>query len=319
MTSSPLVPASDKPVIQPGSRTLVILNPAAGQTDTEKVLRLLAGAMAVRGASFDVFQTAAAGDAQRAAKEAVAHGYRAVVAVGGDGTVGEVITGLAGTDVPVGIVAKGTANQVASNLGIPRDIEAAVEVAVNGLPAPIDLGQLDDGRYFALAAGAGWDAAVMATATRELKDRWGFAAYIYAGLQVGVKPPRHRYRIVADGREIKVRAAMVLLANMGQFMANTVPPVQVTVAPDVSYQDGKLDVCIFAPRNVGEVAGLLWRVLRGRFKGDERLAYFQASEVTVHADPPAITEVDGEPIGHTPLSARAVKGGVTVLIPHRPA
>jgi diacylglycerol kinase (ATP) len=318
LPDTPLVPASDKPAIQPGSRTLVVLNPAAGQADTEKVLRLLAGAMAVRGASFDVFQTATAGDAQRAAKEAVAHGYRAVVAVGGDGTVGEVITGLAGTDVPVGIVAKGTANQVASNLGIPRDVEAAVEVAVNGLPAPIDLGQLEDGRYFALAAGAGWDAAVMANATREMKDRWGFGAYIYAGLRVGVKPPRHRYRIVADGRELKVRAAMVLLANMGQFMANTIPPVQVTVAPDVSYQDGKLDVCIFAPRTVAEVAALAFRVLRGRFAGDKRLIYFQASEIAVYADPPAVTEIDGEPIGHTPLRARAVAGGVTVLIPREP-
>jgi diacylglycerol kinase (ATP) len=314
----PLVPSSDQPVIQPGSRTLVVLNPAAGQADTDKVLRLLAGAMAVRGASFDIFQTAAAGDAQRAAREAVAHGYRAVLAVGGDGTVGEVITGLAGTDVPIGIIAKGTANQVASNLGIPRDIEAAVEVAVNGLPAPIDLGQLDDGRYFALAAGAGWDAAVMANATREMKDKWGFGAYIVAGLRVGVKPPRHRYRIIADGKEMKVRAAMVLLANMGQFVANAMPPVQLTVAPDVSYQDGKLDVCIFAPRTVADVAALALRVLRGRFSGDERLIYFQASEITVHADPPAVTEIDGEPIGHTPLSARAVAGGVTVLIPRDP-
>jgi YegS/Rv2252/BmrU family lipid kinase len=262
-----------------------------------------------------VVQTQRRGHAAELAESAAKSGWPAVVAVGGDGTVGEVITGLAGTDVPVGIVAKGTANQVASNLGIPNDIEAAVEVAVNGVPAPIDLGQLDDGRYFALAAGAGWDAAVMAGATRELKDRWGFGAYIYAGLRVGVKPPRHRFRIVADGREMKVRAAMVLLANMGQFMANTIPPVQVTVAPDVSYQDGKLDVCIFAPRTVADVATLALRVLRGRFSGDEKLIYFQASQVTVNADPPAVTEIDGEPIGHTPLSARAVQGGVTVLIP----
>ena len=291
------------------------MNPAAGQSDTERVLRLLAGAFAVRGAGFDVTHTAAAGDAQRMAREAAAQGYRAVVAVGGDGTVGEVITGLAGTDVPVGIVPKGTANQVASNLGIPRDVEGAVEVAVNGVPAPIDLGRLEDGRYFALAAGAGWDAAVMAGATRELKDRLGFGAYIYAGMRVGVMPPLHRYRIVADGREVRVRAAMVLLANMGQFVTKTIPPVQVTVAPEVSYQDGRLDVCIFAPRSLVDVANLMWRVLRGRFAGDERLIYFQARDIAVYADPPAVTEIDGEAIGHTPLHARAVRGGVTVLIP----
>lgn len=312
-----LVPSSLLPAITPGSRTLIVMNPAAGQTDSERVLRLLAGAFAVRGASFDVAHTAAAGDAQRLAHHAVEHGYRAVVAVGGDGTVGEVITGAAGTNIPVGIIPKGTANQVAANLGIPRDVEEAVEVAVNGVPAPIDLGQLADGRYFALAAGAGWDAAVMQGATRELKDRWGFGAYIYAGLRVGVKPPLHRYRIVADGREIKIRAAMVLLANMGQFVTSTIAPVAVTVAPEVSYQDGKLDVCIFAPHTRRDVAALVWRVLRGGFSPDERLVYFQASEITVHADPPAVTEIDGDLLGETPLVARAVRGGVTILVPKK--
>jgi hypothetical protein len=170
------VPSPDPAPPLAGSRTLVVMNPAAGQLEAERALRLLAGAFAVRGAGFDVVQTAGAGDAEAAARRAVAEGYRAVVAVGGDGTVGEVIAGLAGTDVPLAIVPKGTANQVAGNLGIPRFIEGAVEVAVNGVPARIDLGRLDDGRYFALAAGAGWDAAVIAGATRKLKDRLGAAA-----------------------------------------------------------------------------------------------------------------------------------------------
>ena len=317
MTTEPLVPESTQPVITPGSRTLIVINPAAGQADTERVLRLLAGAFAVRGASFDVTSTTEAGHAQRAARQAVGQGYRAVVAVGGDGTVGEVITGVAGTEVPVGIVPKGTANQVACNLGIPNDIEAAVEIAVNGVPAPIDLGQLEDGRYFALAAGAGWDAEVMARASRQLKDRYGFFAYVYAALRTGVMPPLHRYRIVADGRELKVKAAMVLLANMGQFVTKTIPPMQVTVAPDVSYQDGRLDVCIFAPRSVRDVAALLWRVTSRRFRGDPRFTYFQAAEIFVQADPPVFTEMDGEPLGHTPLAARAVAGGVSVLIPRQ--
>jgi diacylglycerol kinase (ATP) len=312
---APIVPRSDLPAITPGSRTLIVLNPAAGQADTERVLRLLGGAFAVRGASFDVAHTEGAGDAQRLAREAAAHGYRAVVAVGGDGTIGEVITGLAGTDVPLGIVPKGTANQVACNLGIPRDIEGAVEVAVNGLPAPIDLGQLSDGRYFALAAGAGWDAALIAGATREAKDRWGFAAYLWAGLRNVVSPPSSAFRVVADGTELQVRAAMVLLVNMGQFVANVLPPVEVSVGPEISYQDGKLDVCIFAPRTLTDVAAVLWRVARGQYAGDDRMIYLQASEITVESDPAVVTEVDGELIGETPLSAKAVRGGVTVLIP----
>jgi diacylglycerol kinase (ATP) len=296
-------------------RTLVVLNPASGQLDAERALRLLAGAFAVRGAGFDVVQTAGAGDAEAAARRAAAEGYRAVVAVGGDGTVGEVIAGLAGTGVPLGIVPKGTANQVAANLGIPRWIEAAVEVAVNGVPAAIDLGRLDDGRYFALAAGAGWDAAVIAGATRALKDRLGFGAYLYAGLRAGITPPSAEFRIVADGRELRVRAAMVLAANMGLYVANAVPPLEMAVGPEISFTDGMLDVCVFAPRTAGDVAALLWRITRRRYAGDDRLIYLRAAEVRIEAEPAVVTEVDGDVIGHTPLVARVVPGGVTVLVP----
>ena len=88
---------------------------------------------------------------------------------------------------------------------------------------------------------------------------------------------------------------MVLLANMGQFMANTLPPVQVTVAPEVSYQDGKLDVCIFAPHTVRDVAALaVARAARRPFAGDERLIYFQASRDHRARRPAAVTEIDGE-------------------------
>ena len=74
-------------------------------------------------------------------------------------------------------------------------------------------------------------------------------------------------------------------------------------------------MCIFAPHTLRDVASLVWRVLRGGFSADERLIYFQASEITVDADPPAVTEIDGELLGQTPLVARAVRGGVTVLVP----
>jgi len=195
LVQDPPAPVERAPAPPPGmvaGRNLVVVNPAAGQSDTDRVLRLLAGAFSVRHAGFDVVETGGPGDAVRFAREAAAQGYRAVVAVGGDGTVAEVITGLAGSGVPVGIVPKGTGNQVAFNLGIPRGVEAAVDVVVNGVAAPMDLGQVIGGRYFAVAAGTGWDAAIVHLATRELKDRWGFGAYVYAALRVGITPPTTR-------------------------------------------------------------------------------------------------------------------------------
>ncbi len=295
-------------------RTLVVLNPAAGQEDPPRLRRLIGGAFAVRQAPFDLVETRGAGDAEAWARRGAALGYRAVVAAGGDGTIAEVITGLAGTAVPLGIIPQGTGNQLASNLGVPSDVERAVHTVVYGTPAPLDLGQLADGRFFALMAGAGWDAEVMSIATRELKDRWGFGAYLFAGLRVAVTPPSSRFRIIADGEEFEIRAASVMIANVGQLIYPLLP-VELRIGPGVSFHDGLLDVCIFAPRNLPDVATVLWRLASRRFFGDDRLVYLQARHIRVDADPPLVTQVDGDPAGETPLEARAVPGGVRVLLP----
>jgi YegS/Rv2252/BmrU family lipid kinase len=304
---------SDFPEHPYAGRALVVLNPAAGQEDPERVRRQIGGALAVRGAPFDLLETRGAGDAERFAREAVALGYRTVIAAGGDGTIAEVITGLAGSEIPLGIIPRGTGNQLAANLGIPSAVDAAVEVAVSGIPTPIDVGQLSSGRYFSLMAGAGWDAEVMSTCTRELKDRWGFAAYLFAGLRASVSPTSALFRITADGREIEVRAATVLLANAGQLF-HALFPVEVKIAPGVSFHDGLLDICIFAPRGLTDVAAVLWRVARRHYQGDDRMIYLQAREVRIETDPPLETQVDGDLSGETPLEARAVAGGVRVLL-----
>lgn len=296
------------------ARTLVILNPAAGQGDSRRVRRQIGGAFSVRGASFDIVETAASGDAERLAREAVDAGYRAVAVCGGDGTIAEVVTGLAGSGVPFGIIPIGTANLVAANLGLPPSIEKSVEVIVNGRSSPMDVGQLDDGRHFALIAGAGWDAEVMRTATRELKDRLGFAAYLVAGLRRAATPPSAHFHLTVDGDEIEVRAATVLVANVGRVF-HSVLPLDIEIAPATSTNDGKFDVCIFAPRTLSDVATVLWKVASKRYAGDQRMIYLQAREIRIEADPEVITQVDGDVAGTTPLVARAVAGGVSVLMP----
>jgi diacylglycerol kinase (ATP) len=294
-------------------RTLVVLNPAAGQEEPSRVRRQLGGAFAVRGASFDLVETTGAGDAEAYAREGAGLGYRAVVAAGGDGTIAEVITGLAGTQVPLGIIPQGTGNQLASNLGIPGDVERAVEVVVQGRAEPMDLGQLGDGRYFALMASAGMDAEMISHATRKLKDRWGFGAYLYAGLRAAVSPKPATFRITADERSFEVNAASVIVANAGQLVYDLLP-VELQIGPGVSFHDGLLDVCIFSPRNLPGLATVLLKVASRRYVGDERMIYLQAREIRVEAEPGVVTQVDGELLGSTPLEARSAPGAVRVLV-----
>jgi diacylglycerol kinase (ATP) len=294
-------------------RALVVLNPAAGQEEPGRVRRLLGGAFAARGAAFDLVETTGAGDAERLARRAAELGYAKVVAAGGDGTIAEVITGLAGSAVSLGIVPLGTGNQLAFNLGIPPDVERAVEVVVHGRAEPMDVGRLGDGRHFALMASAGWDAELISLATRELKDRWGFGAYLYAGLRKAVSPRSALFRITADDREFTVRAASVIIANAGQLVYELLP-IDLRIGPGVSFHDGLLDVCIFSPKNLHEVASVLLRVARGRYTGDERMVYLQAREIRVEAEPSVVTQVDGDLLGETPLVAQAVPGAVRVMV-----
>ena len=279
------------------------------------LLRKLGGAFAAREASFDIIATQYAGQATELARSAAAHGYKTVCVVGGDGTVAEAATGLVGSTVPLAIIPRGTANQVALNLEIPRAFEAAVEAAVNGQPTPIDLGSIA-GRAFALVAGAGFDAAVMATATRDLKERWGFGAYIYSALKNALAMNPARFRITADEQELEISAVSVMIANVGALFTKYIPiKFPLTPKPMSSWHDGLFDIVVIAPRKFPDWASVLWSAGMNKFGGSDRLIHLQARQVTIDADQPMPTQIDGDPAGVTPITATVIERGVRIMLP----
>lgn len=299
-------------------RTLVLLNPNAGHDDPVRLRRALGGAFAARRASVDLVDTQYAGHATVLARQAAQLGYRAVCAVGGDGTLAEVATGLAGSNVPMALIPRGTGNQVAHNLLIPEDLESAVKVAVKGIVQPMDLGRIGE-RTFALVAGAGFDAAVMTAATRPMKERWGFAAYVFAAVKEALAAQPVRFRVTVDDEPpIEVDAVTVLIAVMGELFAAFMPGISVPLAPipTDSWQDGLLEVLIVAPRGVQDVPGIVWRAATRRFTAeDQRLIHLQARRVTIESDPAIAVQIDGDPAGVTPITATSFPGGVRILVP----
>lgn len=277
--------------------------------------RRLGGAFAARGAAFDLEVTQAPGHARELAVAAAAAGYRAVAVVGGDGTVAEAASGLAGTLTPLAVIPAGTANQVAYNLQIPQALEAAVEVAVNGQVVPIDLGRIGE-RAFALVAGAGFDAAVMASATRELKERFGFAAYIYAAVKEALTATPRTFRVVADGQAQEISAVTVMVANVGRLFARWLP-VRLPLGPQPAnaWRDGRFDVVILATRHLPDFAGAVWSATHLNFAGNKRLVHLQAEEITIEADPPIAAQIDGDPAGFTPITARVDREALRVFVP----
>ncbi len=224
----------------------------------------------------------------------------------------QALRGTAGTEVPVAILPFGTGNQLANNFDIPASLDGAVRVAVEGRVEEIDLCKAGD-EVFALMAGAGLDAELIGAATAELKKSFGPAAYVLGGLKSALAPPSSKFRITADDQELEVQASMVLLANVGQLAVSPFP-MDIKVAPRVSFQDGLLDVCIFAARNLSDWAAMLWRVARERYSGDDRMLFMQAQRVKVEADPPVAVQIDGEATGETPLEAEVVPGAGRILV-----
>jgi diacylglycerol kinase (ATP) len=254
---------------------------------------------------------------RRRAAAAAKAGVDVVVAVGGDGAVFQVVNALAETKTVVGIIPKGTGNLLATNLGIPRKLDKAVEVLLNGKPREIDLGRVSIAgadRDFAVACGIGFDAEVMDSTDPAQKLRWGKFAYLASAIRAGRKIRDAEYEITIDGVTTRTPAAQVFVANFGRI--GTMVEPRRRIIPD----DGQLDVIV--ARASGPLEGLRagWEALIQRrlgHAGDGRVFRTQAREVTVKAHPRQLVEADGSVIGRTPVTVSIRPGGLRVMAPER--
>jgi len=306
-------PATGEYPVPVSGRFFVVVNPNAAGGETTSLCRRLAAEFAGHDVPFDLYVAPDPSAGARAARAAARAGCRVVAAAGGDGTVAQALRGTAGTEIPVAILPFGTGNQLAGNFDVPLSLEGSVRVAVEGRPESVDLGRAD-GRRFALCAGAGLDAEMVADASASMKNRLGAVAYLLSGLKHAITPTVADFRIVADGEEVEVRASMVLLANVGQVVAPPLP-MEFRVGPGVSFRDGLVDICVYAPRNVPELAQVLWQVVRQDFGGSDRMLFRQARHVRVESDPPVATQIDGEPAGRTPIEVEMEPLAGRIMVP----
>jgi diacylglycerol kinase (ATP) len=257
-----------------------------------------------------------------AAREALAAAVEAplVAVAGGDGTIREALTTLAGTDVPLGIVPAGTGNVFAAALGIPRRVPDAVRIVGSGRAARVDLGRVSWGRagdgepgnaMFAVACGLGLDARVMAAATLELKQRFGFFAYVVATVAEATRLRPVAFRIEVDGDVHEVVGLFVLVANCGQLIPGVVGPRH-----PIDPTDGLLDVIvILGPGVTGGLVGSAETLLAAGPPPHRRARSlrFHARHVRIDADPPEPVQIDGDPGVADWLDATSLPGALTVL------
>ena len=219
-------------------------------------------------------------------KRVLSEGSELLFAWGGDGTVQRCVDELAGTETPLAILPAGTANLLATNLGIPQDIERAVAIGLHGERRKLDVGQFE-GEHFAVMAGIGFDAAMIQQADGTLKDRFGRAAYVWTGSK-NLRAKPFKAKIKVDGVPWYVGdASCILVGNVGRLFGG------IEVFEDARPDDGQLDVGVVNAEGVVDWIRTLARTAAGHPERSPLVQATKASKISVKLNRKVLYEVDG--------------------------
>jgi YegS/Rv2252/BmrU family lipid kinase len=292
-------------------RAVVIVNPAArgGASREHEILR----AFSALGAQVDVHRTTGEGDAGRIAtalRPKLVASAEPLYVLGGDGTVMEAVNALVGCPVPVGVLPGGTGNQLARLLRIPLHPQRAVRALARPRVELLDLGRLADGRHFALTAGMGLDAAMIAGTPTASKRRFGVAAYVASAARAVWSASSFGVEIVANGERVEREAGLVMIANVASVLDG-----RFSLGPEIAHDDGWLNVAVLSPRGLRDGLTLASRLARGDFRPDPRMLFIRTRAVQVTADRPVPMQADGELLPGATLDATVVPAAARFLAP----
>lgn len=269
-------------------------------------MRIARAAVESNGERAEVLISEGVGHARQLAAAAVRRGARLVIAWGGDGTINEVASALLSGDTALGIVAGGSGNGLARELGVARRPQRAIADALGARPRRIDIGEVE-GRYFVNIAGIGFDAHIASRfAASRVRGFLGYAAITARALRSYVPLT---YRITSGGRTEEMRAILVTIANSAQFGNGAL------IAPGARVDDGELDLVIFEERSRVRTICSLPHLFAGTANRIAGCRITRIREVTVEAAEPLIFHVDGEPVqGGTRLHARVLPLALRVAV-----
>lgn len=286
----------------------VVYNPMAGGGQHRRSLPRLLDLLRALGVEVLELPTERAGHATELARAALAD-VDAVCAMGGDGTVNEVINGIAETGVPLLIVPTGTVNVLALELGIPLDPPDACRLAAKGQLSRIDLGLAGE-RYFALMAGVGLDAAVISSINPTLKKALREAAFAVQGLATFLRRDFPLVRV--ETAEQTVEGYFVVLGNSANYGGGF------GITSRASMRDGLLDVCVLQTISPFETAHYWLAALVNSHLRHPNVQYWRTERATVsvvEGEEEVPVQTDGEVAGVLPMECRVAPAALRVIVP----
>jgi diacylglycerol kinase (ATP) len=288
----------------------VVFNPSSGGDSAAQKAEQIRAVVEQTGKELIWLETTPEDSGVGMAKDAVGRGADVVIAAGGDGTVMACATGLAGSEVPLAVVPLGTGNLVAVNFDIPIDITDAVEIALVCRRRRIDLGSTGDGDgRFVIAAGMGFDAALLRDTPHRLKAIAGPLAYVWSGLR-NLRRPRAKFELELDDERVTRRAQGVLVANLGKIQGG------LPMLPDAVPDDGLFDIAVLRTRTIGDWARVALKVLSRSREAPPRIDTYRATKVSIRCDRSQPVQFDGDTVEPTDrLDLQIDADSLTLAVP----
>lgn len=305
-------------------RVALLYNPASGQyrQRREAVIAAMMAALAEAGIKATALATTSQGSAGQQVREVIADGYDTVLACGGDGTIHEALQALVGTEVALGVIPMGTANALAADLGLPRNPVRALRRLLKAKPVELPVGRITytgkDGescsRYFTVAAGVGADAHLMYRLDSKLKQRFGYALYLWETLRLWLSYgfPFFEARILKqDSTGEWQRFSQLLMIRIHDFGG-----VLHNVIPGAALSEERLHLLGLRTRSRFRLIRYSLAVILGRHAGSRLATICDAERVECRPLPGAriFVEADGEPLGELPATFEVVPHAVRLLM-----
>jgi YegS/Rv2252/BmrU family lipid kinase len=293
-------------------KAILISNPKTGRyISKRKTIQELASDLNSQGVEVELKFTAGPGDAAALAAKAANNGSTDVIVAGGDGTINEAIQGMVGTKSRLGILPRGTANVLARELGLPMNIDEAINIAAQGKSRRIHFGiAIDEDtntrRHFVLMAGIGLDASVVGRVQPGLKKRIGKGAFWLSGLSHLATWNPNPFTLEIEGNRYK--ATFAAIGKAARYGGDLM------ITPRARLDEPLFEICIIESVSRVQYLRLLSYALREGMPDDKRGVHFvKASQVRAIGDAPV--QVDGELIGHLPMRFEISPHSLEVIVP----
>lgn len=292
---------------------IFIVNPAAGKGKSLELVPFIQECFKTREEDELVIEiTKYPGHAAEIAKEYASAEECRIYSIGGDGTVNEIVNGIAGTSSAIGVIPTGSGNDFVRSLHSETDIKALIAGSIAGTEKSIDLAKVND-KYFVNISSIGFDADVVFNAMKFKKKPGitGSMAYVLSIIYTGFKHKINRIKVDIDGDKFEMDSLLVAVANGKYYGGGMIP------APDAVIDDGLFDICLVGRVSRLQILSLFPKYMKGQHGVLKPVSFRKGQRVRVVGDEELCLNIDGEIVTAKTINFEIIKSGIKVILPEK--